>query len=97
MHAETMSQLRDYNHVILLTDVSNQSELLLMARIVKDQVVKNLFLDLLQLRRCDAVTIFNTVEKFLENESINIKNTSFSGMNACSRMPCDHSVVKWFF
>ena len=55
MHAETMSQLRDCNHVILLTDVSNQSELLLMARIVKDQVVKNLFLDLLQLRRCEKI------------------------------------------
>ena len=51
MHEETMSQLRDCDHVTLLLnempDISNQSELSLMARIVKDRVVKNLFLDLL--------------------------------------------------
>ena len=39
MHAETMSQLRDHDHVTLslnkTTDISNWSELSLMARIVK--------------------------------------------------------------
>ena len=77
MHAQTMSQLKDCDHVTLFldetADISNRSGLSLMARIVKDGVFKNLFLDLLQLRRCDITFIFEIRGNFLENENINIK------------------------
>ena len=52
MHADTMSQLTDCDHVTLSLDetanISNRYRLLLMVINVKDGVVKNLFLDLLQ-------------------------------------------------
>ena len=64
MHAETMSQLKGCGHITLLlnemTDISIQSELLLTDRIFKDEVVKNLYLDLLQLICCDSATIFKS-------------------------------------
>ena len=101
MHEETMSELRNCDHFTLLldetTDISVRSELSLMARIVKDGVISNRFLDLLQLRRGDAKTIFRTVEDFLKKESIDIKNTRFSGMDGCSTMAGDHNGVKRFF
>ena len=57
--------------------------------------MKNPYLDLLQLICCDSATIFKTVE--LENESINIKNTHFWGMDGYSMMSGDHNGVKQFF
>ena len=99
MHVETMSQFQGCGHITLLlnemTDISNQSELSLMAWIFKDEVVKNPYLDLPQLICCDSATIFKTVE--LENESINIKNTHFWGMDGYSMMSGDHNGVKQFF
>lgn len=67
-----------------------------MASIVQDGVVKNPFIDLLQLRR-NAATIFEMVENFFENKSFYIKNTTFSMMDECSTMPGNHSGVKRFF
>ena len=101
MHTEIMLLLRNCDHVALLldetTDISNWPKSLLMARIVQDGVVENFFLDLLQLRYCVAATLFKTVENFPENESINIKNTCFSGMDGCSTMSGNHNWVKRFF
>ena len=78
-----MSQLKDCDHVTLIFDemvgIRNRCGLPLTAIIVKDGVVKDLFLDLLQLRRCEAVFIFEKKRNFLENENINIKVHVFLG------------------
>ena len=78
-----MLQLKDRDHVSLIFDemvgISNRCGLSLIAIIVKDGVVKGFFLDLLQLRRCEAVFIFEKKRNFLENENINIKVHVFLG------------------
>ena len=47
------------------TDEANRSELSLIARMIKDGKIENHFLDLLQLNRGDAKTIFESVSDFL--------------------------------
>ena len=50
-----------------------------------------------QLPSRDAETIFQTVDTFLGKESIDIKNTHFSGMDGCSTMTSDHKGIKRHF
>ena len=75
------------NYTLLLdeaTDESNRSELSLIARVVESGEVHNLFLSLFGLCRCDAESIFKTVEAFLIRENLEITNVRFSGMDGCS-------------
>ena len=60
---------------------------------MKDETIKkmsgevhNHFLSLLKLRRCDAESVFKTVEAFLIRENLEITNVRFSGMDGCSTM-----------
>ena len=95
-----MLQLGDCDHLTLLLYetkyISNRTELPLMARIAMDRVIKNFFLDLLQLRCCNTSTIFKTVENFLENKSISIKKYVFLGWMDGS-MSDNHNRIKQFF
>ena len=94
---DSQRELRNCDHFTLLLDetrdVGTQSELSLIARIIKN-VVFNHFLDLFQLPRGDAETIFQTVDTLLRKESTDIKNMRFSGMDECSTMTTDHKGIK---
>ena len=90
MKDETIRKMKEHeNYTLLLdeaTDESNTSKLSLIARVVESDEVHNLFLRLLELRRCDAKSIFKTVEAFLIRENLEITNVRFSGMDGCSTM-----------
>ena len=85
---ETSKNMKEHeNYTLLLdeaTDESNRSELSLIARVVESGEVHNLFLSLFGLCRCDAESIFKTVEAFLIRENLEITNVRFSGMDGCS-------------
>ena len=78
MKQETLEKMKTFNDFTLLldeaTDESNRAELSLIARVIENGEVQNKFLDLLPLRRCDAQSIFNTVDEFLKNENVDIRN-----------------------
>ena len=86
---EAIRKMKEHqNYTLLLdeaTDESNTSKLSLIARVVESDEVHNLFLRLLELRRCDAKSIFKTVG-FLIRENLEITNVRFSGMDGCSTM-----------
>ena len=90
MKDETIKKMKEHeNYTLLLdeaADESNRSKLSLIAHVVEFGEVHNLFLSLLELRRCDAESIFKTVEAFLIRENPKITNVRFSGMNGCSTM-----------
>ena len=67
-------------------DESNRFELSLIACVAEAGKVHTLFLSLLELHRCDAESIFKTVEAFLVRENLEITNVRFSGMDVCSTM-----------
>ena len=56
------------------TDEGNHSQLSLICRIVEKSAgtTENRFLDLLNLSRCDAETIFRRVKSFLEDKNLDI-------------------------
>ena len=62
MKKNTVNELKTCNEFTLLldesTDEANRSELSLIVRMIKDGKIENHFLDLLQLNRGDAETIF---------------------------------------
>ena len=68
MKEETLEELKKCQDFILLlnesADESKGSELCLQERIVKDGEIQNHFLELLQLRRGDALRIFETMIGF---------------------------------
>ena len=72
MKEETLEELKKCQDFLLLlnesTDESNGSELYLQERIVKDGEIQNHFLELLQLRRGKALTIFETMIGFFEKK-----------------------------
>ena len=89
MKDETIGKMKEHENYTLLdaaTDESNTSELSLIACVVESDEVHNLFLSLLELHRCDAKSIFKTVEAFLIRENLEITNMKFSGMDGCSTM-----------
>ena len=90
MKDETIKTMKEHENYTLLfdeaTDESNMSELSLIARVEESGEVHNLFPSLLQLRRCDAESIFKTVEAFLIRENLEITNVRYSGMDGCSTM-----------
>ena len=68
---ETVKKIREADYFTLLldesTDNANRSELSLIARIVDEDVcIQNHFLTLIQLQRCDALSIFTAVYDYLE-------------------------------
>ena len=90
MKDETIKKMKEHeNYTLLLdeaTDESNRSEISLIARVVEAGKVHNPFPSLLELQRCDAESIFKTVEAFLVRENFEITNVGFSGMDGCSTM-----------
>ena len=90
MKDEIIKKMKEHeNYTLLLdevTDESNRSELSLIAHVVESGEVHNLFLSLFALWRCDAESIFKTVEAFLIRENLEITNVRFSGMDGCSTM-----------
>ena len=92
----TVNELKTCKKFTLLLDESideaNCSELLLILCMIKDG--KNHFLDLLQLNRGDAETIFESVSDCLRENELDIKGTRFAGMDGCSTMAGEHSGLK---
>ena len=85
---ETVKKIRGAEYFTLLldesTDNANRSELSLIARIVdEDGCIQNHFLTLIQLQRCDALSIFTAVYDYLEAMEIYITRMSFSGLDGC--------------
>ena len=78
------------------TDESNRSELSLIARVVESGEIQNLFLSLLELRRCDAESLFKTVEAFIITENLEKTNVRFLDMDGCSTMAGYHDVRSYF-
>jgi len=101
MRGKTIKEVIECEDFTLLldesTDESNRSELSLIVRTVKNGTVLNHFLELLQLRRGDAMTIFTTVEAFLRKEEIYITRTRFAGMDGCTTMSGEHNGVQKLF
>ena len=100
MKDETIGKMKEHENYTLLdaaTDESNTSKLSLIACVVESDEVHNLFLSLLELHRCDAKSIFKTVEAFLIRENLEITNMKFSGMDGCSTMAgIYHGVWSYF-
>ena len=90
MKGETLEELKQCQDFTRLldesTDESNRSELCLQVRIVKEGEIQNRFLDLLQLRRGDALTIFETIVDFCDKNDIDLKRAKFAGMDGCTVM-----------
>ena len=101
MKASTINAIKQYEHFTLLLeesrDESNRSELSLIARRVKEGVIQNHFLDLLQLCRCHTNSIFETVHGFLQQENIDIIHIHFAGMDGSSTMSGEHKGVRTYF
>ena len=79
------------------TDCNAHSQLALIARIVIDCGIQNKFLDLIKLPRCDASTIFKSVEDFCKTNKIPLCNARFSGMDGCSTMSGVHEGMQSHF
>ena len=73
------------------TDESNQSQLSVICRVVKNAKVENYFLDLLNLSRCYAETIFHRIKSFLWEKGVEITRIRFAGMDGCSTMSGEHN------
>ena len=90
MKDETIKKMKEHENYTLLLDEatgeSNRSELSLIACVVESGEVANLLLSLLELRRCDAESIFKTLEAFLIRENLEITYVRFSGIDGCSTM-----------
>ena len=101
MKDETIKKMKEHeNYTLLLdeaTDESNRSELSLIAHVVVSGEVHNLFLSLLELRRCDAESILKTAEAFLIRENLDITNLRFSCMDGCSTMARIYHGVRPYF
>ena len=99
---ETVKKIREAEYFTLLldesTDNASRSELSLIARIVdEDECIQNHFLTLIQLQRCDALSIFTAVYDYLEAKEIDITRMSFSGLDGCSTMMGVHKGVQAHF
>ena len=76
------------------TDEANRSELLLIVRMIKDGKIENHFLDLLQLDRGDAETIFESVSDCLRENGLDIKCARSASMDGCFTMAGEPAGVK---
>eukprot|EP00111_Clytia_hemisphaerica_P019691 TCONS_00058113-protein len=98
MKEETLEELRNCEDFTLLldksTDDSNRSELCLQVRIVKGGEIQNHFLDLLQLKRGDARSIFDSIVEYCQKNEINLDHARFGGMDGCTVMSGEHNGLK---
>ena len=101
MKDETIKKMKEHeNYTLLLdeaTDESNRFKLSLIACVAEAGKVHNLFLSVLELHRCNAESIFKTVEAFLVRENLEITNVRFSGMDGCSSMTGIYHGVRSYF
>ena len=80
------------------TDEANRAEFAVIARIVHSNGdVENHFLNLLQLKRCNALSIFTAVYDYLKKKDIEILRIRLSGMDGCSTMFREHHGVTTHF
>ena len=98
---ESLLEIKESEHLTILmdesTDESNRSQLSVICRVVKNAKVENYFLDLLNLSRCDAETIFHRIESFLREKGVEITRIRFAGMDGCSTMSGEHNGVRSLF
>ena len=86
MKDETIKKVKEHeNYTLLLdgaTDESLLSKLSLIACVVESGEVHNLFLSLLELRRCDAESIvkLQNCRSYCLRENLEITNVRFSGI-----------------
>ena len=73
------------------------SRLSLIPPVVYNEKIENHFLDLQQLKRCNAENIFGTIKDFLNKESINISRIIFTGMDGFGTMSGEHNGVECYF
>ena len=101
MKDEIIKKTKEHgNYTLVLdevTDESNRSKLSLIAHFVESGEVHNLFLSLFELCRCDAESIFKTIEAFLIRENLEITNVRFSDMDGCSTMAGTYHGVWSYF
>ena len=102
MENEALKKVRDAEQFTIMldesTDEANRAELAVIARVVDSNgEVENHFLTLLQLSRCDALTIFTAVYDYLKKNNIDLTKVRFTGMDGCSTMLGDHNGVTVHF
>ena len=102
MENEALQKVRDSEQFTIMldesTDEANRSELAVIARVVDENGnVENHFLKLIQLSRCDALTIFTAVYDYLVKNDIDFSRVRFSGMDGCSTMLGEHKGVTVHF
>ena len=66
----------------------------IQVKIVKEREIQNHFLELLQLRQGDALTVFETIIDFFEKNDVDSKRTRFPGMDGCTVMAGEHNGLK---
>ena len=99
---ETLKKVQNANQFTIMLDESTdeaiRSMLAVIARVVDDDgKVENDFLTLLQLKRCDAHSIFTAVHDYLNEKDISMSKIRFSGMDGCSTMLGEHNGVTTHF
>ena len=57
-------------------------------------MIQSHFLELLQLRQGDALTIFETIIDFFEKNDVDLKRTRFAEMDGCTVMAGEHNGLK---
>ena len=91
MKEKTLEEIKKCQDFMLLleesTDESDRSELYLQVRIIKQGRIQNHFLELLQLRQGDALTIID----FFEKNVVDLKRTRFAGMDGCILIAAEHN------
>ena len=101
MREKTLQTIKSCDYFTLMldesTDESNRSELSHIFRIVNNEIIENHFLDLMQLQRCDAETIFKSFETNLRDSGVEIQRIKFAGMDGCSTMSGENNGVKAHF
>ena len=95
MKEKTLEEIKKCQDFMLLleesTDESDRSELCLQVRIIKQGRIQNHFLELLQLRQGDALTIID----FFEKNVVDLKRTRFAGMDGCILIAAEHNGLKF--
>ena len=86
MREKTLQMIESYDYLTLMLgesiDETNRSELSHIFRIASNGAIENHFLDLMQLQRCEAETIFKSFETNLCDSGVEIQRIKFAGMDA---------------
>lgn len=99
--SKNIAKIRSSEEFTLLLDESadeaNRAELSLIARVVDGWEIQNLFIELVQLKECDARSIFDKVEGEFSKNNFDIINVKFAGMDGCSTMSGELNGVQALF